>query len=111
MSDLLKKIKPFLPKLFQKKVSYDKGGLRPSRDWRNILITTFLTLCILASFSFYFYLQVGAGKFFAVTQEDTQNEVKINRNLLDKVVKDINDRKASLEQIKQNKIVPPDPSL
>ena len=111
MKDYLQKIKIWFNKLKAGRVSYDKGGLKPLRDWRIILITTSIIIFILAIFAFYFYIQIESGKLFVSTNEVSDTQLKINDSLLKKTVDELNTRESSTAQIKSGQITAPDPSL
>ena len=110
MKDLLQKAKDFYQKLRTKTVSYKKSGIRPEHDWKVMLVTTFVSLCLLAICAFYFYIQVDSGQLFVVAKVKTEKEVKLDAVLLKKTIDDINLRADSLQTIKQNKTVPIEPS-
>jgi hypothetical protein len=112
MKETFTKLNLWWSKLKIAEINYEKKGIRPLKDWQRILTVTFFLLVILVIFSFYFYVEVDKGKFFTIPLGgDTKNEVKINNSLLDKVVSDINQRKSDFSQIKQNPIIPSDPSI
>ncbi len=110
MSEYLNKIKDWFSKFSKPKTVYSKGGVEPKKDWGIILTTMFFILVILALVAVYFYIQVDRGNLFSVSSEDVENEAKINKNLLDKTVHDINQRKSNFESVSAGS-VPSDPSL
>ena len=111
MSSLLKKIKGLYSKLGITKISYERSGIRPKRDWNTLLILSCLILLLIALFAFYFYSQINQGKLFVVARDNTGREVKINDKLFQKIISEIKEREESLQSIKQNKGIPADPSL
>lgn len=111
MSNFINNIKTWFDHAGKRESSYEKDGVRPKKDWEVILtIMTFL-LIILAIVAGYFYTQVNQGKLFQVPPGDIENEVKINKTLLDKTIGDINERRKSFGAIGQGGTVPADPSL
>jgi hypothetical protein len=109
MADLQNKIKSWFAQLKTKGVSYKKHSINPTHEWRIVLVTTFILLCTGALLSFYFYTEVDQGKIFVVEKDNTGQEVKIDTNLLQKTVDDINARQDSLKKLSANG-VPPEPS-
>lgn len=111
MSELINKFKSWYESLRTSKVSFEKKGINPKKDWNRILIVTFVTVSLLAGLSFYFYVEVDNGTFFSVEGEEESAEIKINNVLLKKIVEDINNREKSLMEIKEGKSVPANPSI
>lgn len=111
MSKILQKIKDRYNKIKAGHTSYAKVGIRPTHDWRVILVVTSIVMCIMIVSEFYFYTLVDQGKLFIVAVDDSQKEVKINRELLDKVVGDINLREENMLKIQQNQLTQPNPSI
>ena len=111
MSQLLQKIKALYGKIHVTHISYEKHGMNPRHDWNIILFASCLALLLETIFAFYFYTRINQGKLFVVTKNDSGKEITINSKLLGKIIDDINLRQKSLENIKQNKAVPGDPSL
>lgn len=111
MSHLQQQFKMWYDKIQSRQISYDKIGIRPTREWRMILITIFILLCFSAVATFYFYREVNQGKLFVVVNNDTETQVKINKTLLKKTVDEINAREASMNQINAGKVSLPDPWL
>lgn len=110
MSDIITKIKVWWQKVSTKTPLYNRKGLSPVHDWTIIFITTQIVIAVGALGAYYFYKAVDSGDFFAVTEEITQNEVKINIGLLQKTVDDINAREKKLAESSQGGSVPTDPS-
>ncbi|KND46714.1 MAG: hypothetical protein AB201_02640 [Parcubacteria bacterium C7867-006] len=111
MLDKIKQIKDWFKKVTKTKNSYEKGEIKPTRDWRVILTTTFFVLVILGGVASFFYFQVSNGSLFSVSPDMSDGEIKINRPLFDKAVADINIRKTVFERVKDGKNIPSDPSL
>ena len=111
MSQLLQKIKALYGKMHVTHISYEKHGMNPRHDWNIILFASCLALLFETIFAFYFYTEINQGRLFIVTENNLDREIKINDNLLEKIVNEIKLRQKSLEAIRQNKSVPPDPSL
>ncbi len=111
MSAILQKIKAEFNKIKASHTSYKKDGIRPVHDWNVMLTVAFTHVFILAIVAFYFYKLVDEERLFTVTSETDQKEVKINSQIMDKVVRDINTREANSIKIKENKLNQPDPSL
>ncbi len=111
MSEQINKIKAWYGEISEKKISFEKKGIKPRRDWSIILFAVFCLVLVLAGFSYYFYVAIDNGTFFTISEEDTLNEVKINNNLLLKISGDIKDREENLLEIKSGKAVPANPAL
>lgn len=111
MSQILQKIKDGYYKLKVDHSSYIKEGIRPTRDWGTILICTSIIMCVMLFSEFYFYTLVKQEKLFGVIDDDFQKEVKINNDILVKVVGDINAREVNMIKIKEGKLTQPDPSI
>lgn len=111
MLDQFKKINTSFKGLFKKEISYNKGSITPTRDWRIILVTTFVILLFLGVLATYFYFQVDGGNIFSLPLDESQKEVKINKFLLDKTISDLNARKKSFEDMLLGSTTPPDPSI
>lgn len=111
MGNLLQKIKGYFRKGEVKHVSYIREGIHPRHDWTMAFLGFILCLCIIASISAYFYIQIDGGKLFTKTVEDAAGGTNINSKLLQKTVDDIKARETRLNDLKENKIKTPDPSL
>lgn len=111
MNDLLQKIKPLYEKMGMGKVSYERKGIHPSKDWKIILTTTFVIICLLAFFAIYFYLKIEKGEIFVVTREGVGKDAEINEILLKKVVLEIKNKEDFLRQLKEGSLIPSDPSI
>ena len=111
MSELFKKIKSLLGRLNISHPSYSKGGIRPKNDWKILFIISQIIIFIMASFSFYLYVQINRGTIFIVTLDSKVGEVNIKTDLLKKVVDDIDAREVNSNLIKKNKLNVPDPSI
>lgn len=93
------------------KVSFEKKGIKPSKDWNMVLFVYFVVLILLAGISSYFYMKVEDGTFFSVEEQEFKSGIKINGTMLKKVVDDINSREKSREDIKNGISVPSNPAL
>ena len=111
MSDFLQKIESWYDAVKTAGASYRRRGVRPMSDWKMILISTFVVICFGAIFEFYFYTQISKGALFIVEKNESQKEVKIDSSLLQKVADGVRLREATLDKIKQDKMIPADPSL
>jgi hypothetical protein len=111
MADLNQKIKDWYEKLKPTKASFDRSGISPKKDWRVMLVSTFLALVICAGISLYLYIQINSGALFFTLTDNTEIEVKIDKVLLEKTINDINIRKTTLGDVIQNKSIPSDPSI
>ncbi len=111
MNDYINKIKELLHRLNKKEATYEREGVRPKRDWQIILFVFTISLLFLAAAAGYFYLQVSTGKIFSVSAQESLDEIKINKALLNKTIGDINERSKSFEVIKQGGEAPIDPSV
>ena len=111
MSRLFQKIKGLYGKINIRHVSYERGGMRPKRDWNILLSLASIVLLILIFSSSYLYKGISKGSLFMVTKNNVDREVRINSSLLQKVVGDIKLREESFKNTKQNKGIPADPSL
>ena len=111
MADNIQKIKAWYEKMHVSQVSYEKSGIKPTKDWRILLGVTCMMLCLLAVLAFYFYTSVNNGSFFTTSQDGVMNEVKINESLFNKTIDNINTREMLLNSIKQGRQTPADPSV
>lgn len=111
MEQLEKKIISWYKEFKEPKMSFVKKGIRPTKDWNKILIIFFILIVIIGSLEFYFYLRVDDGTFFSIPEEELASEVKINNNLLDKIIKDSTSREEKLSQIRLDKKAPANPSI
>lgn len=111
MSELIIKIKSWYSNLRAVKVSFEKKGIKPKNDWSMILLGTIIVVTSLALISTYFYTEVNNGTYFKSENQEEIKEVKINKNLLNKIVEDTKNREKNLIEIKNGKIIPSNPSL
>ncbi len=107
----IKLIKDWWKKANKSSNSYDKGGIKPYRDWKIILVSTFFVLVIVGGLSTYLYMEVGQGRLFAVSDTESVNEAKINRPVLDKAIGVMKERKSLFDGIKNGEGIPADPSI
>lgn len=86
-------------------------GRGQSFDWE-ILLTFFLVLMIIAvSFSVHVFLGVRAGDIFKDDYKAPVHNETIDKNALDKVIKDFSTRVENLKKLQAQKPVFVDPSL
>lgn len=112
MSQLLDKIKLLIEKFRTKKISYERGGIKPLRDWRVFLYIIFITLCILIVLAFYIYTKVENSTLFVVSKDNTESLKKINQTLLEKTIDDINIRQKAGADVRNGAVsAPVDPSI
>lgn len=111
MQDQIKKIKDWAKSHFKSESTYDKGGIKPSRDWRIVLTSSFVVVVFLGLVAFYFYYEVSNGKLFVVNEASIVDQVKINRPFLDRVIDGVKNRKTQFENIKTGEGIPSDPAL
>ena len=111
MTEILKKFQNWFSKFTKSQISYNKKGIRPARDWKIILGLSQIIVIIFALLALYFYVEVDKGKFFEISQNKSDNYIEINTNLLNKTVKDINDRQTISSQLNSGSQFPDDPSL
>lgn len=111
MKDILQKIKSFYVKVIKKEETYQRHGIKPTRDWSILLLTSFIVSVVLIIFTSYFYIQIKNDRLFVVDETNTLKEVTINTDILNKTIDDIKAREETTNNIKNNKIGSPDPSL
>jgi hypothetical protein len=110
MKNLIGKIKS-LKLLFRKKsVSYELPGVNPGRDWILILVTSNLLVLISAIASYYLYYKIDSDQLVSIDSINKEVETKINTDLLNKIVSDLDKRSNMLEKIKSSTF-PADPSI
>lgn len=111
MQASIEKIKLSFKNLLSKKVSYKKKSIRPGKHWRILLLMTQVFVVLLGLLSFYYYNEINNGRLYVVEDEVLGGDVKINTELLKKVVDEMTSKEESLSEIIIGKFVPPDPSL
>lgn len=112
MSNILKKFKTWFNRTKTTPASYLSQGVRPRRDWAIILSTVFFVVSIMAVLAVYFYVQISKRQFFVVIVENnTSSETIINKNLLRKIIDEMNRNEILFQTLKQKKAIPSDPSL
>ncbi|MFA7216576.1 MAG: hypothetical protein WC095_01165 [Candidatus Paceibacterota bacterium] len=107
MEDLIKKIKSFYSS--NKKISYEKKGINPKKDWIGILSVVFIVLVLGGIFTIYFYIQINNSSLFKENYEESSVTV-LNNKALDRFVKNINDKKDVVQSIKDGRMAMSDPS-
>ena len=111
MTDLLKETKLFYSKITKKEETYKRRAIRPAQDWLALLVISSVIFCLLILFASYFYLQIRDDKLFTINKDAMLKEVKFNTSLLQKTINDINTREELTNNLKNNGLVPPDPSI
>ena len=111
MSQFKQKIKFWKDKIRTTKISYGKGDIQPTRDWRVTITLSFAVLVFGGFASFYFYNKIERGELFVVNKNSVVKEVKIDDILLKKTIDDINNRETLSLQIGKSKPIPLDPSI
>lgn len=111
MQNLENKIKSWYRDIKEPKISFEKKGINPTKDWNKIIFLVFFVICVLGGLAFYFYTEVDKGTFFTVPEEELSNEVKINNTLLKKIIDDVNARENTLIEIRSGKKTPANPSI
>ena len=111
MNDYLQKIKTWYGKIKTRKVSYDKPGIRPSADWKMMLVLSFCILCVLGLAAGYFYYKISNGELFMSQQDATAKDAEIDMVLLKKTVADIKAKQDFINQLESSGNKPGDPSI
>lgn len=111
MSEALKELKDLLKKFSFKKSSYGKEIISPHRDWRIILSTTFVIIVLGAICGLYLYRQVDQGKLFFLSENKQVKEVKLDTKVLEITIDDLKARESLFNKVKDEKVVPPEPSV
>ncbi len=111
MSETFNKIKLWYQNHSSSKITFERKGIKPTRDWSIVIFSSLIILLGLGSLAFYFYHQVENGTFFTAVVSEELTEVKINNKVLDRLIADINNREKNLNEIETNKNFPPNPSL
>lgn len=82
-------IKSLWSKISSLKYSYNKMGIKPERDWAVMFIVGAFMVLTCTVFAGYFYYQISNRAFFQVERVVDEGQIKINRPLLDSVVREI----------------------
>jgi len=99
-----------------KKISFSKGvdalkmEITPFRDWRNLVVLFFIWLCVSLIFNIYMSIGVNRDHFFATPKKSSNVEV-LDIDGLKTVSDKIDEKEASFEKAKIEKITTADPSL
>ncbi len=101
----------WLEKLKSAKHSYQKKGIRPTRDWNIMLVTSFVISLFVAIYAVFFYYQINNISIFQVERVEDQSATGINRPLLDAVVKDIDYRTMKFVELDSGNVVKIDPGV
>lgn len=109
----MSKTKHFIKKIFRRT---DFNGLSlfghgEHFDWKILLTFFLLVMIVVVSFSVYVFLGVRAGDIFKDDYKAPAHNETIDRDVLDQVIKDFNDRAANLKSLQTQKPVFVDPSL
>lgn len=94
---------------FDKTISYEKKGINPKKDWRSILIVTFITLVFGGLATIYFHFQIRSGNLFNV-EYGSEESISLNKRALDKVIDSLGEKKGILENIENGNFPSSDPS-
>lgn len=111
MSELFNKIKNWYQNFSSSQISFERKGIKPTKDWNIVIFSSLIVLLITGGIAFYFYVQVEKGTFFGATETEDLAEVKINNNILNKLIADINKRERNLVDIETGRKSPPNPSF
>ncbi len=111
MSETFNKIKNWYQNFSSSKVSFERKGIKPAKDWNIVIFSSLTLLFIFGAIAFYFYVQVENGTFFGAVVSEELTEVKINNKTLDKLINDINVRERNLIEIEASRNAPANPSL
>ena len=82
----------------------------PARAWRLLLMVFVISTVLSALFSAYLFFGIREGDVFRVQTESVANVETINRQLLDKTLLLIETRRATFEELKQERPAFVDPS-
>lgn len=110
MNQFFEKTKKIYLKLITRQESYKRDGIEPSWDWSLILVFNFILFCVAGLFGYYVFVQIKNDQLFSTESTNTLNEVKINRNLLEKTIEDIRIREENTIYLKTNGVNSVDPS-
>jgi hypothetical protein len=111
MKEYINKLKVLYSSLKITRTSYNKKGIRPENDWRILLITTFIILCVVSAYAVYFYIEVRDGKIFVTEKDNINNQTKLNKPLLDKIVNEIDSKNIEFLKLQNSSLGLKDPSL
>lgn len=95
-------------KISSLRYSYNKIGIKPERDWIIMFLVGTLMVSACTVFAGYFYYQISNRAFFQVERVVDESQLKINRPLLDSVVREI-DIKNSQFYVLDNNLAVGDP--
>lgn len=110
MDQYIKKIKLYFNGLIKKDHPYKQEGIRPSRDWKIIVISLAIILFATALMALYFYIQVNNGSLFKTPEDSSNVSVTIDQKALEKTIEKIDVKQATLDELLRNKTTLPDPS-
>ena len=106
----IEKIKSWFEKISRGKPSYDKEGIKPSRDWKVMIAVAAIVFCLEAALALFIYFQIENGAWFQTPEDTALTQVFINQNLLQQVADQI-DAKAAVYSGASTTPVALDPSL
>ena len=95
-------------KISSLRYSYNKIGIKPERDWIIMFLVGTLMVSACTVFAGYFYYQISNRVFFQFERVVDESQLKINRPLLDSVVREI-DIKNSQFYVLDNNLAVGDP--
>jgi len=111
MNKYSEQFKVWLGKIKSVKYSYKKRGIKPTRDWNILFVTSFIMTIFIASYAVYFYSQVNNGGIFQVEMVEEVGEVKVNRPLLDTVIKEIDTKTIRFVELESRGVNAADPGV
>lgn len=111
MNKLFQKAVVWFRDMNTKQFSYEKEGIRPTRDWNLIISCFFVTAIFIAGLSFYIYKQVDSGRWFVAPVDQSLTDAKINEVLLEKTIKKIDGNKKIFDEVKNGGSKLSDPSI
>ncbi len=109
MFDFFKKIKFLNINNKRKPVSYEKTGINPKKDWSKIIVLTFVALVLGGFLSLYFYIQIENGALFK-TDYETPNVTSLNKQALDRVISEMEEKQILADSINSSKSSLADPA-
>ncbi len=109
MKNLQDKISQIFKKIKKSRDSYSRLHIKPHRDWVYILIISNIIIVILMSYSTFLYFEIDSAKFVSYDLAKSDPEIKLNIELLNKIVQDLKNREKNINSLNNSKI-PQDPS-
>lgn len=100
-----------LKKIFSTKgVDTLKMEIAPYRDWRILVSTFFVGLVASFGFNVYMSIKIDSDNFFATTPKSNSG-VTLNEEGLTKILKELDEKSAAFEKVKNEGVAIADPSL